>query len=156
MLDSLSMEPMYLFQLSPMLIAPSCRGDTCTPALGDNTLYRPSLVGGDGAGSQRDITRESFQVEESRECSCCNDPLQVGMSFYTSNPCYIHQENKSFQPMLCIQVVISKIGTRGAIITPVITYPYIPHTYHRRVSELLNFLYASDRLYQNFSYCNVV
>lgn len=45
---SLFMLPMNWFQLSPMDIPPSCRGDTRIPALGESTRYRPRGVAGSG------------------------------------------------------------------------------------------------------------
>lgn len=55
MLDCLSIVPIpYLSHLSPMLMAPMAKGDTWTPALGDNFLYRPRAVGGGGAGAKRE------------------------------------------------------------------------------------------------------
>ena len=42
-----------LDHLSPTLMAPSCKGETRTPAFGDKIRYRPSLVGGGGGGVHR-------------------------------------------------------------------------------------------------------
>jgi hypothetical protein len=40
-----------------MLMAPSCKGETWTPALGDNARYRASLDDGFGTGAQN-VVRE--------------------------------------------------------------------------------------------------
>jgi hypothetical protein len=41
--------------LSPMLIAPSVSGETWTEACLERARYRPSAVGGGGAGEKKDM-----------------------------------------------------------------------------------------------------
>lgn len=48
--EPLSIEPMAPFHASPMLMAPSWRGDTRTPAVELRIRYLPNSVGGSGAG----------------------------------------------------------------------------------------------------------
>lgn len=55
-LSSLFMEPIPKeAHLSPMFMPPSCRGETYSPAVAEIRRRRPSLVGGSGAGAQRDM-----------------------------------------------------------------------------------------------------
>jgi hypothetical protein len=60
---ALSIDPMKPCQASPMLMAPSCRGDTRMPAVDERIRYRPSSVAGSGAGMKMSAILEANCVD---------------------------------------------------------------------------------------------
>jgi hypothetical protein len=54
-------------QASPMDMAPKHSGDTLTPAVLERIRYRPSSVGGSGAGAKRSLMVAAELCDEERE-----------------------------------------------------------------------------------------